>query len=181
VFREETLPVIEQYDSEGKVHKINAMQPIEDVFAEIEPLFEPYIQDDLLQATVKLCQGLDTGNYKIYQQYCHPEVTVFEPQAQGQLVEGMDLRNFKFNLGHATDRLSLSQMLCSTVVAPKVTILNSGVGLVLYTRLLQKPGHPELGYVEAYNETGVWQRLKNDNGGSDWKLVHYHRSVAPTM
>jgi hypothetical protein len=27
----------------------------------------------------------------------------------------------------------------------------------------------------------VWQRLKNDNGGSDWKLVHYHRSVAPTM
>ena len=96
-------------------------------------------------------------------------------------MEGMDLRNFKFNLGHATDRLSLSQMLRSTVVAPKVTILNSGVGLVLYTRLLQKPGHPELGYVEAYNETGVWQRLKNDNGGSDWKLVHYHRSVAPTM
>ena len=24
--------------------QINAMQPIEDVFAEIEPLFEPYIQ-----------------------------------------------------------------------------------------------------------------------------------------
>lgn len=99
----------------------------------------------------------------------------------GQLVEGVDLRNFKFNLGSATERLSLSNSLRSTIVAPKVCILSSGVGLVLYTRLLQQPGNSEMGYVEAYNETGVWQRLVNNAGNLDWKLVHYHRSVAPTV
>jgi hypothetical protein len=100
----------------------------------------------------------------------------------GQLVEGMDLRNFKFNLGSATDRLSLTQRLRSTVVAPKVTILSSGVALVLYTRVLQTANKPEDGDVEAYNETMVWQRLKAEDGSrKDWKLVHYHRSVAPTI
>lgn len=94
----------------------------------------------------------------------------------------MDLRNFKFNLGSATDRLSLTQRLRSTVVAPKVSILGTGVALVLYTRVLQTVNKPEDGDIEAYNETGVWQRLKVEGGPRKvWKLVHYHRSVAPTI
>ena len=94
----------------------------------------------------------------------------------------MDLRNFKFNLGQATGRLSLSQRLRSTVVAPKVSVLGTGVALVLYTRVLKHlESRPEDGDLEAYNETGVWQRLKQDDGPVDWKLVHYHRSVAPTV
>jgi hypothetical protein len=182
VFNESTLPVIKHYETIATVHKINGLQSIDEVFAEISPLFAPIVQEELLQATVDLLEGLDSGNYKTYQRYCHPAVTVFEPHSQGQLVEGMDLRNFKFNLGSATDRLSLKQRLRSTVVAPKVTIVASGVALVLYTRVLKTLSKPEDGDIEAYNETGVWQRLKVDHGPrKDWKLVHYHRSVAPTI
>ncbi|KAG0605816.1 hypothetical protein M758_9G089800 [Ceratodon purpureus] len=182
VFNESTLAVIKHYETIATVHKINGLQSVDDVFAEISPLFEPIVQEELLQATVELLEGLDSGNYKTYQRYCHPSVTVFEPNSQGQLVEGMDLRNFKFNLGSATDRLSLTQRLRSTVVAPKVTILSSGVALVLYTRVLKTLNKPEDGDIEAYNETGVWQRLKVEDGPrKDWKLVHYHRSVAPTI
>lgn len=181
VFNEQTLPVIKHYETIATVHKINGLLPIDDVFAQIQPLFEPIVQEELLQATVDLLEGLDTGNYKTYQRYCHPQVTVFEPQSQGQLVEGMDLRNFKFNLRQSTERLTLSQKLRSTVVAPKVTLLSTGVALVLYTRVLKSLDGGDL---EAYNETGVWQRLPNAEASpkrKDWKLVHYHRSVAPTV
>jgi len=183
VFNESTLPVIKHYETIATVHKINGLMTVDEVFAQIRPLFEPIVQEELLQATVDLLEGLDTGNYKTYQRYCQPAVTVFEPQSQGQLVEGMDLRNFKFNLGQATGRLSLSQRLRSTVVAPKVSILGTGAALVVYTRVLKHlESRPDEDVLEAYNETGVWQRLKNeDTGQMNWKLVHYHRSVAPTV
>lgn len=181
LFNEHTLPVVKHYESIATVHKINGMQSIEDVFSEIRPLFDPIVQDELLQATVDLLEGLDTRNYETYRRYCHPAVTIFEPHSQGQLVEGMDLRNFKFNLGTSIDRLTLTQRLRSTVVAPKVSVLDTGVALVLYTRVSKYQNNPDAGYVEAYNETGVWQRLKDEDGRKNWKLVHYHRSVAPTV
>ncbi|XP_024404059.1 UMP-CMP kinase 3 isoform X1 [Physcomitrium patens] len=181
LFNEQTLPVIKHYESIAAVQKINGMQSVEDVFAEIRPLFNPILQEELLQATADLLTGLDTGNYKAYKRYCHPALSIFEPDSQGQLVEGMDLRKFKFNVGSVTDRLTLTQRLRSTVVTPKVSILGAEVALVSYTRVLKLHSHPDDGDVEAYNETGVWQRLKSDDGCKNWKLVHYHRSVAPTI
>ncbi|MED6204408.1 UMP-CMP kinase 3 [Stylosanthes scabra] len=41
VFLESSLPVINYYDAKGKVRKIDAARPIEEVFASVKAIFEP--------------------------------------------------------------------------------------------------------------------------------------------
>ncbi|XP_039129202.1 UMP-CMP kinase 3-like isoform X3 [Dioscorea cayenensis subsp. rotundata] len=42
VFMESSLPVIEYYNSKGKVRKIDAGKPIEEVFEDVKEIFSPY-------------------------------------------------------------------------------------------------------------------------------------------
>ncbi|MQL78783.1 hypothetical protein Taro_011227 [Colocasia esculenta] len=42
VFIESSIPVIEHYGSKGKVHKVNAARPVEEVFETVKEIFSPY-------------------------------------------------------------------------------------------------------------------------------------------
>lgn len=42
VFEESSLPVVQYYDSKGKVKKINAAKPIPEVFEDVKTIFQPY-------------------------------------------------------------------------------------------------------------------------------------------
>lgn len=44
VFIESSVPVINHYDALGKVRKIDAAKPKEEVFASVQPLFKPYLK-----------------------------------------------------------------------------------------------------------------------------------------
>ncbi|XP_042407540.1 UMP-CMP kinase 3-like isoform X2 [Zingiber officinale] len=46
VFIESSLPVIEYYDQKGKVRKIDAMKPIDDVFEDVKAIFAPFLAKD---------------------------------------------------------------------------------------------------------------------------------------
>ena len=41
VFLESSVPVISYYDAKGKVRKIDAARPVEEVFASVKAIFEP--------------------------------------------------------------------------------------------------------------------------------------------
>ncbi|CAM6097992.1 unnamed protein product [Calypogeia fissa] len=171
VFLESSLPVIEYYDNIGKVRKINAARTKDEVFNTVEPLFKPFLSDDLLRTTERLLRGIDSNNYEVYKDICDPGLTAFEPEAAGHLVEGLDFHKFYFDKKAVSGPFLPSD---STIAAPKVTLLGDNAGLVTYTRLVRDQKTNE---TKSWNETRVWERRKVD-GLYKWKNIHFHRSAA---
>ncbi|WOL00004.1 UMP-CMP kinase 4-like [Canna indica] len=42
VFMESSMPVVEYYDQKGKVHKVDAMKPVDEVFETVKAIFSPF-------------------------------------------------------------------------------------------------------------------------------------------
>ncbi len=119
--------------------------------------------DDLLTLSRQLLQAIDDGDWEIYRQLCDDELTAFEPEAAGHLVEGMQFHRYYFELdGNAP--------LQSTISSPSVRVWGD-IGLVTYVRLIQTVDSAGAPHTAAAEETRVWRR--HDGG---WRHVHFHRS-----
>jgi calcium/calmodulin-dependent protein kinase (CaM kinase) II len=124
-------------------------------------------EEELLSLNQELLESIVRGDWDLYQTLCDPLLTCFEPEARGQLVEGMPFHQFYFSLpsgGGKTPRTV-------TMTRPHVRLLGPDAAVVSYVRLTQSvdaAGAPQTSRVE---ETRVWQR---QNG--HWRHVHFHRS-----
>jgi calcium/calmodulin-dependent protein kinase (CaM kinase) II len=124
----------------------------------------PQAEAELLQLTQKLLDAIAAGDWETYQQLCDPSLTAFEPEAPGQLVQGLSFHRFFFDLGGVRGRHQ------TTICAPHVRLLGD-VAIVSYTRLVQKVGGEGEAVTLVTTETRVWRR-----DGAGWKHVHFHRS-----
>ena len=123
--------------------------------------------EELLRLTQRLLDSITAGDWATYEELCDPSLTAFEPEAPGQIVEGLGFHRFYFDLGGIRGRHQ------TTVCSPRVRVLGD-VAVVAYVRLIQRVG-PEGGAVTvASAETRVWQRRDGR-----WRHVHFHRSVLP--
>jgi ketosteroid isomerase-like protein len=120
-------------------------------------------EHELLALTQKLLDSISAGDWATYAELCDPTLTAFEPEAPGQLVQGLDFHRFYFDLGgirgpHKT-----------TICSPSVRVMGD-VAVVAYSRLVQRldAGGPS---TAASNETRVWRRE-----GGRWRHVHFHRT-----
>uniref|UniRef100_A0A672QCQ0 calcium/calmodulin-dependent protein kinase n=1 Tax=Sinocyclocheilus grahami TaxID=75366 RepID=A0A672QCQ0_SINGR len=108
----------------------------------------------------------DRCNRKI----CDPGLTSFEPEALGNLVEGMDFHRFYFE-----NLLSKnSKPIHTTILNPHVHLIGEEAACIAYIRLTQfvdGQGRPRSSQSE---ETRVWHRRD-----SKWQNVHFHCSGAP--
>jgi ketosteroid isomerase-like protein len=123
---------------------------------------------ELLQLTQRLLDSIASGDWRVYQELCDPHLTAFEPEAMGQLVEGLDFHRFYFNL--TGSRANRQTIICS----PRVRVMGD-VGVVTYVRLNQAVGPDGQPFSRVFEETRVWHRQQ---GG--WKHVHFHRSQPAT-
>lgn len=176
VFVESSLPVVEEYERRSRLHKVNATREIEEVFRSIQPLFAPFVEEDLLLLTEKLLQSIDSGDYEVYKQLCDPALTAFEPEAQGHLVEGLAFHKFYFDVKKS---FPLSKTTHSRISSPKIMLVGEDVAIATYTRLCQSTTVDGTTLVEAFNETRVWQRKRDNAGTAVWKNIHFHRSKSP--
>jgi len=122
--------------------------------------------EDLLELNQRLLNSIAVGDWAVYAKLCDTTLTAFEPEALGQLVEGLDFHAYYFKLPKSPNPPNV------TMASPNVRFMGD-VAVVAYTRLNQKlnaDGRPE---TESVNETRVWQRQKGL-----WKHVHFHRSKA---
>lgn len=123
------------------------------------------VRQELLALNQQLLDSITNADWKSYQSLCDPSLTCFEPEAQGQLIQGLPFHQYYFKLG------AVKGEHCTTMASPHVRIL--GVTAILsYVRVnqrLQADGTPVTRLVE---ETRVWQRI-----GGKWKHVHFHRSL----
>jgi calcium/calmodulin-dependent protein kinase (CaM kinase) II len=124
---------------------------------------------ELLELNQRLLDSIAKGDWATYQELCDPSLTAFEPEAMGQMVEGLDFHRFYFNLG------GFSASSNTTMCSPHVRVMGD-VAVVSYVRLNQRVGTDRQAYTKAFAETRVWQRR-----GDKWKHVHFHRSPTGSL
>ncbi|XP_041757534.1 calcium/calmodulin-dependent protein kinase type II subunit gamma isoform X18 [Coregonus clupeaformis] len=147
-------PVLESSDSSNTVED-------EDVKAR---------KQEIIKITEQLIEAVNNGDFEAYAKICDPGLTSFEPEALGNLVEGMDFHRFYFE-----NLLSKnSKPIHTTILNPHVHLIGEDAACIAYIRLTQfvdGQGHPRSSQSE---ETRVWHRRD-----SKWQNVHFHCSGAP--
>jgi ketosteroid isomerase-like protein len=121
---------------------------------------------ELLQLNQRLLESIAAGDWATYESLCAPDMTCFEPETTGHLVEGMAFHKFYFDLGASTGPRNV------TMATPHVRLLGDSAAIVAYSRLVQRLDTNGAPITSRVEETRVWQRTA---GG--WRLVHVHRSV----
>jgi calcium/calmodulin-dependent protein kinase (CaM kinase) II len=122
---------------------------------------------DLLQLNQRLLDSIAAGDWTTYQDLCDPALTAFEPEALGQLVQGLDFHHFFFKLGGARGPHH------TTMCSPQVRIMDD-VALITYVRLNQRRAEGGGPTTTGFAETRVWQRHDGR-----WRHIHFHRSALP--
>lgn len=122
-------------------------------------------REEILDLTQRLLMAATSGDWDTYADLCDPSITAFEPEAMGNLVDGLDFHHFYFKLGGGDN-----SPIQSTIVAPHIRMMGD-VAVIAYVRLTQKIGDNGKPVTAAMEETRVWQRQK-----AGWKHVHFHRS-----
>jgi ketosteroid isomerase-like protein len=123
------------------------------------------LHEELLQLNQRLLESIARGDWEAYQALCDPTLTAFEPEACGQLVQGLPFHEFYFQLGGSKGAHH------TTMCSPHVRVMGDAA-VVSYVRLNQRQDSHGASFTVASEETRVWQRL---NG--QWKHVHFHRSA----
>mgnify|MGYP006273045021 CR=1 FL=1 len=130
----------------------------------------PTAAEEVLALNRKLLATIAAGDWPAYRELVAPDITCFEPEARGHLVEGLPFHEFYFKLASGSARPAAAPT--TTIATPVVKMLADDVALVAYVRLVQKldpAGNP---VTTASEETRIWKRSA---GG--WKHVHFHRSL----
>ncbi|XP_067857267.1 calcium/calmodulin-dependent protein kinase type II subunit beta isoform X28 [Heptranchias perlo] len=127
-------------------------------------------KQEIIKLTEQLIEAINNGDFEAYAKICDPGLTSFEPEALGNLVEGMDFHRFYFE-----NLLSKnSKPIHTTILNPHVHLIGEDAACIAYIRLTQyidSQGRPRTTQSE---ETRVWHRRD-----SKWQNVHFHCSGAP--
>ncbi|XP_051507995.1 calcium/calmodulin-dependent protein kinase type II subunit gamma-like isoform X9 [Myxocyprinus asiaticus] len=130
----------------------------------------PTRKQEIIKITEQLIEAINNGDFEAYMRICDPGLTSFEPEALGNLVEGMDFHKFYFE-----NLLSKnSKPIHTTILNPHVHLIGEDAACIAYIRLTQyinSQGHPRSCQSE---ETRVWHRRD-----SKWLNIHFHCSGAP--
>jgi calcium/calmodulin-dependent protein kinase (CaM kinase) II len=122
---------------------------------------------ELLHLNQRLLDSIAAADWPTYQELCDPSLTAFEPEAMGQLVDGLEFHHFYFNLGGAEGPHQ------TTMCSPRVRVIG-GAAVITYVRLNQRLGPDGSPVTIATEETRIWQCTDGR-----WKHVHFHRSARP--
>ncbi|XP_028826508.1 calcium/calmodulin-dependent protein kinase type II subunit gamma isoform X5 [Denticeps clupeoides] len=127
-------------------------------------------KQEIIKITEQLIEAVNNGDFEAYTRICDPGLTSFEPEALGNLVEGMDFHKFYFE-----NLLSKNNKpVHTTILNPHVHLIGEDAACIAYIRLTQYidgQGRPRSCQSE---ETRVWHRRD-----SKWLNVHFHCSGAP--
>ncbi|XP_051953342.1 calcium/calmodulin-dependent protein kinase type II subunit gamma-like isoform X3 [Xyrauchen texanus] len=168
-----------QTDSESSAHSrpLTAPGPVSDPSypspsqKSSRPLPSAHLRkQEIIKITEQLIEAINNGDFEAYAKICDPGLTCFEPEALGNLVEGMDFHRFYFE-----NLLSKnSKPIHTTILNPHVHLIGEDAACIAYIRLTQYvdvQGRPRSSQSE---ETRVWHRRE-----AKWQNVHFHCSGAP--
>merc|ERR1719208_608757 len=123
-------------------------------------------KQEIVRVTECILDAINSGDFETYTKLCDPNITAFEPEALGNLVEGIEFHRFYFD-----NSVKQSKSSNVTILNPVVHLLGddaASIGYVKVTQILDKQGHA---YTSQSEETRIWQRREGR-----WCNVHFHRS-----
>uniref|UniRef100_A0A8C6S0C9 calcium/calmodulin-dependent protein kinase n=1 Tax=Nannospalax galili TaxID=1026970 RepID=A0A8C6S0C9_NANGA len=136
----------------------------------VTPVSPAARKQEIIKTTEQLIEAVNNGDFEAYAKICDPGLTSFEPEALGNLVEGMDFHRFYFENLLAKN----SKPIHTTILNPHVHVIGEDAACIAYIRLTQYidgQGRPRTSQSE---ETRVWHRRDGK-----WQNVHFHCSGAP--
>ncbi|XP_063776270.1 calcium/calmodulin-dependent protein kinase type II subunit delta isoform X19 [Pseudophryne corroboree] len=129
-------------------------------------------KQEIIKVTEQLIEAINNGDFEAYTKICDPGLTSFEPEALGNLVEGMDFHRFYFE-----NALSKGNKPIHTIILnPHVHLIGEDAACIAYIRLTQYMDSTGLPKTMQSEETRVWHRRDGK-----WQNVHFHRSGSPTI
>ncbi|XP_063066031.1 calcium/calmodulin-dependent protein kinase type II subunit beta isoform X19 [Engraulis encrasicolus] len=131
-------------------------------------------KQEIIKLTEQLIEAVNNGDFEAYAKICDPGLTSFEPEALGNLVEGMDFHRFYFENRERSLLAKNSKPIHTTILNPHVHLIGEDAACIAYIRLTQYvdgQGRPRSSQSE---ETRVWHRRE-----AKWQNVHFHCSGAP--
>ncbi|XP_032665709.1 calcium/calmodulin-dependent protein kinase type II alpha chain isoform X4 [Odontomachus brunneus] len=126
-------------------------------------------RQEIIKMTEQLIESINTGDFEAYTKICDPHLTAFEPEALGNLVEGMDFHKFYFDnavLGKNCKAVN------TTILNPHVHLLGEDAACIAYVRLTQYMDKQGVAHTQQSEESRVWHKKDNK-----WQNVHFHRSA----
>ena len=136
--------------------------------AELRLIFQERDQE-ILAINQAMLESVASGNWEHYSQVCSADISCFEAESVGHLVEGLPFHRYYFNLASEEPNNAPAKVTV-TMARPHLRWLNDDAVVLSYTRLTQtlQSGEP---ITSRCCETRVWQRIDNT-----WQQVHVHRS-----
>jgi len=122
-------------------------------------------ESELLLLSQQLLDAIDQQDWETYTRLCDQNLTAFEPEAVGHLIEGLGFHQFYFQMESAGGKKK------STMSSPRVCLLGDSA-VITYIRVVQWIDTDGAPLSSAFEETRVWKR-----DGQHWRHVHFHRSI----
>uniref|UniRef100_A0A8C6ZHX6 calcium/calmodulin-dependent protein kinase n=1 Tax=Nothoprocta perdicaria TaxID=30464 RepID=A0A8C6ZHX6_NOTPE len=172
--RQETVDCLKKFNARRKlkVSKKTAKESTESSNTTIEDEDVKARKQEIIKVTEQLIEAINNGDFEAYTKICDPGLTSFEPEALGNLVEGMDFHRFYFE-----NALSKSNKPIHTIILnPHVHLVGDDAACIAYIRLTQYMDGSGMPKTMQSEETRVWHRRDGK-----WQNVHFHRSGSPTV
>ncbi|XP_063984783.1 calcium/calmodulin-dependent protein kinase type II alpha chain isoform X19 [Diachasmimorpha longicaudata] len=128
-------------------------------------------RQEIIKMTEQLIESINTGDFEGYTKICDPHLTAFEPEALGNLVEGMDFHKFYFD-NAVLGKNSSCKAVNTTILNPHVHLLGDDAACIAYVRLTQYVDKQGVAHTQQSEESRVWHKKDNK-----WQNVHFHRSA----
>lgn len=125
---------------------------------------------DILRVTEQILDAINNGDFDTYTKFVDPNLTAFEPEALGNLVEGLEFHRFYFDNFSVLKQTKTSNV---TILNPHVQLLGEEAASIAYIRVIQSIDKQGLAHTQQTEETRIFQKKEGR-----WLNVHCHRSQA---
>uniref|UniRef100_A0AAR2LVI6 calcium/calmodulin-dependent protein kinase n=1 Tax=Pygocentrus nattereri TaxID=42514 RepID=A0AAR2LVI6_PYGNA len=176
--RQETVECLKKFNARRKL-KVRSYNVEEELVTESSESTNTTIEDEdtrvrkqeIIKVTEQLIEAISNGDFESYTKMCDPSVTAFEPEALGNLVEGLDFHRFYFeNLWSKN-----SKPVHTTILNPHIHLIGEEAACIAYIRITQYIDNNGMPRTAQSEESRIWHRRDGK-----WQIVHFHRSGAPS-
>ncbi|XP_040578159.1 calcium/calmodulin-dependent protein kinase type II alpha chain isoform X2 [Lepeophtheirus salmonis] len=130
-------------------------------------------KNEIIRCTELLLEAIGSGDFESFTRLCDSSLTSFDPEALGNLVEGLEYHKFYFDniLGKNEDFRTTN----INIINPLVHLLGEDSAAIAYIRLTQCVDKLGKLHTNQCEETRIWYRRE-----TRWLNVHVHRSINKT-
>uniref|UniRef100_A0A8C1YIS1 calcium/calmodulin-dependent protein kinase n=1 Tax=Cyprinus carpio TaxID=7962 RepID=A0A8C1YIS1_CYPCA len=158
--RQETVECLKKFNARRKL-KVSSYKAVR----------SSHMKQEIIKVTEQLIEAISNGDFESYTKMCDPSVTAFEPEALGNLVEGLDFHRFYFeNLWSKN-----SKPVHTTILNPHIHLIGEEAACIAYIRITQYLDTNGMPCTAQSEETRIWHRKDGK-----WQIVHFHRSGSPS-